>query len=297
MEANNNRIKEILSHFPDLHSLVYYVVDTVMEEQYEWGGEVFDFCKEESEKFFWKNNILNFPHLFTAAILKYEGDKNGCRTAQKTCLDFLKLFHQEISEEGLSFSIHNSNNKRNTVNITDFLYSKPEFNLKNKDSQLIQIHKEPVEGKNHIEDGGYGIGYQYSTYKNGKQLEVVKYNIEQDGDAKLYSNKGWYTSKLKLEHSDMFFDVKDVLSFAKSCDGYVYVIMKDNKYYLGSQGFGQLSRLIRPHKQPVYVKAHGAKVIALMNDGTLTSNFGIEQHHVLKAWFNEEGVLKTEKEK
>ena len=290
-------IEEILTRFPDEQCLVYYVIDSITEKDFSLGDYAIEFCKEAEEQQFWHDNICYYPHLFTAAILKYESEKDRSGKVRKWFDTFSNIFHQVITEEGTTFSDQYSWTKKKSLNIVNYLYSKPEFNLKNKESGLIEIHKDPVNGKNSVEKGDYAVGYLYATYKNGKRIEVLNYVFEQNEKVTLRSDRGIYTSKLSFGQSCNYFDVDNVLSVAKTKEGFVYIIIKDDKYYLRGQGINHLSRLVRAGKQPVYVKAFGNKIIVLMNDGTLISNFGFEEQNVLKAMFNEKGEVITEKER
>lgn len=272
-------IKELLNHFPDGQSLVYFIVDTIKMSIYGWENEMFDFCKEQSERKFWFNNITYYPYLFTAAILRYYG-----KDTEMVFENFYDEFHKKIENEAKSFTRQYPPKEEKHLNIIDFLYSDSIFHLSNNISVVKKIinEKKDCYGKE---------GYIYVTYKEGMLLEELDYN---NNGGKLTSSTREETSTLCLP--DCFFNVDGVISFAKTETGYIYIVVKDGKHHLRCQGFNQLSRIVRVGKQPVYVKALGNRVMVLMSDGTLTSNFGIEDENVLMAWFNENGEVKLKKE-
>ena len=287
------KINKILIKFPDEISFVYFVVDSIKESVYGWDDEMFDFCKEESERAFWFDNVSVYPYLFTVAILRYYGISYS--EPQSWCEKVYKKFHKRINEEGTDFSSKYPPKGKETVNIIDFLYSEPIFNLQNSYFERITVKKECVIGNKY--DTEYGVGYKYVTYKRGKFIEELDYKKESENDARLNSDLATnFTSRLCLQQVGNFFDVDDVLSFAKTKTGFVYIVVKEGKHFLRGQGFHQLSRLIRVGKQPIYVKSYGNRVIVLMSDGTVTSNFYFEAEHALKAWFNNDGKVEVERE-
>ena len=304
------KIEKILKHFPHNICFVYFLVDSILDGENGQGcfsleGNEFVFCKDEKEREFWRQNIRDYKFLFTAAMLKYYS--NIFTKLQEYYDSFVAKYYGEIADERKLFFNNFIPLKKDSINITDYIFSEPDFALTqtfdfdnektikngNSSSKIVIIKKElttktndQIKAKEEI----YGRDYIYVSSANNK-TEDLQYNSI---PGKLQSTSMKYTSRLILS-SEIFIDVKNVISFAKTDKGYVYIVKEGKFNYLRSQGFSQTARLIRTNAQPIIVKANGPRVAVLFSDGTLTSNFCNDIPSIRKMWFDKDGNLMTEK--
>lgn len=302
------RLQKVFEHFPHNICLVYYLVDSIIDGNdgkgcFSIGDIDIEFCKEVDEKVFWRKNITDYGFLFSAAVLKYYS-KQSTLMQDKYESFISKYFGRIVNESRIFFNSNVPLNKK-YLNITDFLYSEPDFALTR---QLETDSKENfVEGSNgiisirkiHLKEHSdlaigkteeYGKDYIYMSYIDGNAIEKLQYDLIPNG--KLSSHSILYASKLTVL-SNAYIDIGDVISFASTEHGFVYIVTDGEKNHIRSQGFYQVSRLMRLNKTPLIVKSFGNRVAVLMSDGTLTSNFGEEKVKIKKMWFNENGELKT----
>lgn len=305
-----DKLQKILKHFPHNICFVYYLVDSILDGDNGDGcfrieDDVFDLCKAPEEQTFWKDNIRDYKFLFTAAMLKCYSYKYAL--LQDNYESFIAKYYGRIANESKRFfSSFKPQNKKHS-NIIDFLYSESDFALTRlfdndnlnsaaNDSHNgdINIIKKKLSSRVDDKDGEkeqmYGKDYIYVSM-NGGNYEELKYDTIRG--ATLRSFGMVYASRLCFD-SDCFIDKKNVISFAKTNNGYIYIVKEGKNHYLRSQGFMQIARLIRKNKKPIIVKAYGSCVAVLMSDGTLTSNFGDDLSGVRYMWFDENGDIKTE---
>lgn len=302
------RLQKVFKHFPHNICLVYYLVDSIIDGNdgkgcFSIGDIDIAFCKEVDEQIFWRENIKDYRFLFSAAILKYFS-KQSTLMQDKYESFISKYFGRIANESKLFFSSNKPLNKK-CLNITDFLYSEPDFALTRQletDTKnlfveglngIISIRKIHLKEHSDLATGEteeYGKDYIYVSTIDGNSIEELKY--DQIPKGKLSSHSIMYASKLTIQ-LDSFSDIGDVISFALTDTGFVYIVTDGKKNYIRSQGFCQTSRLIRFNKTPIIVKAYENRVAVLMSDGTLTSNFGEEKNKIKKMWFTEGGELKT----
>lgn len=296
------QIQNILDHFPHNICFIYYIIDSIFDGN---GGEgcfavenyEIDFCRDKKEKEFWKNNIKDFRYLFTAAILKYYSKKY--KELQRRLDRFEEKYYGEIlNESDLFFKKYRRKNLK-ILNITDFLYTEPDFSKTNNNitevtdieidkNSEIHIEKRTLDKSTHKNMKGktesYGVDYEYVTTLKGQTIEHFKY--DRIPGLTMVSRSMRYTSDVHFSQTDCYFDLKDVVSIAATNDGFVYIIREGENYLIKGQGFFQTSRLIRQGKTPICVKASGNRVVVLMSDGTLTSNFDDEKSGIREAWFD-----------
>lgn len=306
-----DRIRKIVKRFPHNICFVHYIVDSIIDGNEGDGcfcieSEEFAFCKDPSEKDFWKQNIVTYRFLFTAAMLKYYS--NIYPQLQDNYEAFVKRYYGKIANESKHFFYNFSPQHKNNDNIIDFLYTEPDFALtrqfdfnQNNTIVLEKVKDEicivkksissRVDNQEEAKEEKYGIDYIYVSVVDGS-CEELEYDKITDGTMHSYSMM--YTSMLSIS-SDSYIDIKNVISFAKTDKGYVYIVKEGNNNYLRGQGFSQLSRLLRNNKQPVIVKAYGSRVVVLMSDGTLTTNFCESMFGIRSVWFDDSGNIKTEK--
>lgn len=307
MEDN---LLKILKHFPHNICFVYYLVDSILDGDNGHGcfrieNEVFDLCKAPEEQTFWKENIRDYKFLFTAAMLKYYSYKYA--QLQDNYESFIAKYYGRIANESKRFFSTFSPPNKKHPNIIDFLYSESDFALTrlfdndNSNSAAndshngdISIIKKKLSSRVDDKDGEkkqiYGKDYIYVSMIGGK-YEELKYDSIRG--ATLCSFGMIYTSRLCFD-SDCFIDKNNVISFASTDKGFVYIVKDGKNHFLRSQGFMQIARLIRKDKKPIIVKAYGLRVAVLMSDGTLTSNCNGDISGVRNMWFDENGDIKTE---
>lgn len=305
-----DRIQNILKRFPHNICFVHYLVDSIIDGNNGDGCFFVDdielaFCHNPSEKVFWKQHLLSYRFLFTAALLKFYSNKYV--QLQDNYENFVGKYYGKIANESKLFFKEFSPQKTNEIKLVDFLYSEPDFALTlqfNFDDNssvindvssyrisIIKKNNSPrVDNQEGAKEELYGKDYIYVASANGKN-EELRYN--DIADCKLLSYSMMYTSRLVFA-TDNFINLKNVISFAKTDKGFIYIIKEGDNNYLRSQGFQQTSRLIKRAKQPIMVKAFSSRVVVLMSDGTLTSNFGKELKGVRKVSFDENGNIKTE---
>ena len=303
--------KKIVKRFPHNICFVHYLVDSILDGNdgdgcFNIEGEEFAFCKDPSEKLFWKQNIITYRFLFTAAMLKYYSKIHS--QLQDNYEAFVKRYYGIIANESKLFFQNFLPQHKNYDNIVDFLYTEPDFALtrqfdfdhnstivSERAKDIICIVKKSlssrVDNQEKAKEEKYGSDYIYVSVVNGS-YEELGYDTINDGTMHSYSMM--YTSMLSFS-SDYYIDIKNVISFAKTDNGYVYIVKEGNNNYLRGQGFSQISRLLRNNKQPVIVKAYGSRVVVLMSDGTLTSNFCESISGIRRVWFDDSGNIKTEK--
>lgn len=292
MCMKENTIKEILNHFPDSETLVFFMVDTIRESIYGLNGETIDFCESRSERKFWYNNIIDYRYLFTYAILKYYNKKySGLR---ERLLGFQEDCFCEISIERESFLGKFPPTNENTINITDYLHSDSDFTNILSGSErdgavnILKIKKILLRQSDNYNQK-YNVDYKYAILLDNDIVEELDYD---DSYVEMCSDKLSFTSSLNFLQSE-FVNTFGVVSFCRTNNGYVYIVAEDGHFFIRGQGFIQTSKLLKAGKTPICLKSFGARVIVLMSDGTLTSNFGVEMHNIKKAWFDNNGMLKT----
>ena len=302
------RLQKVFEHFPHNICLVYYLVDSIIDGNdgkgcFSIGDIDIAFCKEVDEKDFWRKNVTEYSFLFSAAILKYYSKQSTLM--QDKYESFISKYFGRIANESKTFFSSNKPLNKKFLNIRDFLYSEPDFALTQQlgtdtkngfvegSKDTISIRKIHLKEHSDLATGEteeYGKDYIYVSTIDGNSIEELQY--DQIPKGKLSSHSIMYASKLTIQ-LDNFTDIGDVISFALTEHGFIYIVTDGKKNYIRSQGFCQTSRLIRLNKTPIIVKAYENRVAVLMSDGTLTSNFGDVKFKIKKMWFTDNGELKT----
>lgn len=262
--TNKDRIKVYMTKSID--ELMGYIVNLVYEE-----GELL-FWDED-----WKYNIINYPHLYTYLVLNKLGESMKTPIEKYSQKYYLKIIGQS--------KMFITNSKSNNEEFNS--YCKQKLFLNRFEIEPIKFWDEigkiskneivlvKLEKSNSIASDDSCLiskSYDYITKIGDYVIEKLDYSRPEWYG--LSSKRLEFTSNLKIEKRE-FSDVNidNVISVAHTNDGYVYIRSEKGCNYIYGQGFTQCNMLNRIGKCPIYVKASGSRVAALMSDGTVTSNF------------------------
>ena len=286
---------ELLNRIPNLKLFVMYLIDKIKDGNngkgdFTIGSSTIDFCIEIDEQDYWHDNILTYPFLFSASILKYYSEKTNDSFLNEKYLLFINSFEKVLDKEkDVFFKLNNEVNKT-YLNIRDYIFNKSDFALVNSNtisSQNDRILKKSIKKKEKEQPTAiqtYREDYVYTLY-NGKLSEDLEYDIE--GIERFYS-QGTYASVVQFT-SPEFRRINNVISIARINKGYIYIVEEKNTNYLRAQGYNGVFKLIRKGKKPIMVKALGDKVAVLMSDGTVTTNFSEDLEGIFSFNFGADG--------